>query len=65
MDFCNCRSSSRLCVGNSFFSYTSDNLSSEAKLFSDDTSLLFVVYDEKVTAEKLDTDFSNYNWAYQ
>ena len=33
-----------------------DNLSSEAKLFADDTSLFSVVYDEKVTAEKFNKD---------
>ena len=27
-----------------------DNLSSEAKLFADDTSLFSVIYDEKITA---------------
>ena len=70
MDFCNCRSSSRFCIGTSLFLiYTNDlvdNLSSETKLFADDTCLFSVVYDEKVTAEKLNKDLSTIsNWAHQ
>ena len=43
-----------------------DNLSSEAKLFADDTSLLSVVYDESVTAEKLNEDLETISkWAHQ
>ena len=43
-----------------------DNLSSEAKLFTDDTSLFLVVYDEKVTAEKLNEDLETISkWAHQ
>ena len=33
-----------------------NNLSPEAKLFPDDTSLFSVVYGEKVTAEKINKD---------
>ena len=42
-----------------FFIYINDlveNLSPAAKLFDDDTSLFSVVYDESVTAEKLNKD---------
>ena len=57
MDFCNCRSFSRFCIGTSLFliyiNDLVDNLSSEAKLFTDDTSLFSVVYDEKLTVENL------------
>ena len=43
-----------------------DNLSSEAKLFADNTSLSSVVYDEKVTAEKLNKDLETISkWAHQ
>ena len=43
-----------------------DNLSSEAKLFADDTSLFSVVYDEKVAAEKLNKDLETISkWAHK
>ena len=43
-----------------------DNLSSEAKLFADGTSLFPVVYEESVTAEKLNKDLETISkWAYQ
>ena len=43
-----------------------DKLSSEAKLFADNTSLFSVVYDEKVTAEKLNKDLETISeWAHQ
>ena len=43
-----------------------DNLSSEAKLFADDTSLFSVVSDESVTAEKLKKDLETISkWAHQ
>ena len=43
-----------------------NNLSSEAKLFADDTSLFSVVYDEKVVAEKLNKDTETISkWARQ
>ena len=43
-----------------------DNLSSETKLFADDTSLLSVVYDEKVTAEKFKKDVKTLSkWVHQ
>ena len=43
-----------------------DNLASEAKLFADDTSLFSVVYDESVTAEKLNKDLETISkWAHQ
>ena len=43
-----------------------DNLTSEAKLFADDTSLFSVVYDESVTAEKLNKDLETISkWAHQ
>ena len=43
-----------------------DNLSSEAKLFADDTSLFSVVYDESISAEKLDKDLEAVSkWTHQ
>ena len=33
-----------------------DDLSSDAKLFSDDTSLFTIVYDENIAAEQLNND---------
>ena len=43
-----------------------DNLTSKAKLFADDTFLHSVVYDERVTAERLDKGFETIsNWAHQ
>ena len=43
-----------------------DNLSSEAKLFADDTSLFSVVYDESVMAKQLNKDLETIsNWAHQ
>ena len=70
MDFSNYRSSSRLCIGTSIFliyiNDLVDNLSSEAKLFADDTSLFSVVYDESVIAEKRNKDLETISkWAHQ
>ena len=70
MDFCNCRSSSRFCIGTSIFliyiNDLVDNLTSKAKLFADDTLLFSVVYDESVTAEKLNKDLETISkWAHQ
>ena len=43
-----------------------DNISSDAKLFADDTSLFTVVYDEKIAAEQLNRDLKIIaEWAYQ
>ena len=43
-----------------------NNLSSEAKLFADDTSLVSVVYDQSVTAEKLNKDLETVSkWVHQ
>ena len=43
-----------------------ENLTSEAKLFAGDTSLFSVVYDESVTAEKLNKDLETISkWAHQ
>ena len=43
-----------------------DNLTSEAKLFANDTSLFSVVYDESVTAQKLNKDLEVISrWAHQ
>ena len=43
-----------------------DDLSSEAKLFADDTSLFTIVYDEAVAADQLNRDLSiSSDWAYQ
>ena len=43
-----------------------DDLSSEAKLFADDTSLFTTVYDEAVAADQLDCDLSIISdWTYQ
>ena len=70
MDFCNCWSSSRFCIGTSIFliyiNDLVDNLSSEAKLFADNTSLFSVVYNESVTTEKLSKDLETISkWAHQ
>ena len=66
MDFCNCRSSSRFCIGTIYINDLVDKFSSEAKLFADDTSLFSVVYDEKVAAEKLNKDLETMSkWAHQ
>ena len=43
-----------------------DDLSSEAKLFADDTSLFTIVYDEAIAADQLNCDLSIIShWAYQ
>ena len=43
-----------------------DNISSEAKLFADDTSLFTVVYDADTAASKLNRDLKIIStWAYQ
>ena len=43
-----------------------DNISSEAKLFTDDTSLFTVVYDVYVATDKLYSDLEVIsNWAHQ
>ena len=43
-----------------------DNISSEAKLFADDTSLFTVVYDVDIAADQLNRDFKVIsNWAHQ
>ena len=43
-----------------------DNISSEAKLFADDTSLFTVVYDVDIAANKLSRDLEIISiWAYQ
>ena len=43
-----------------------DDLSSEAKLFADDTSLFTIVYDEAIAADHLNHDLSIISdWAYQ
>ena len=43
-----------------------DNISSEAKLFADDTSLFTVVYDVDISANKLNRDLEIISiWAYQ
>ena len=43
-----------------------DDLSSDAKLFSDDTSLFTIVYDENITAEQLNNDLKIISeWAYR
>ena len=43
-----------------------DNISSDAKLFADDTSLFTVVYDVDVAADKLNRDLEVIsNWAHQ
>ena len=43
-----------------------DNISSDAKLFADDTSLFTVVYDENIAAEQLNRDLKIIaEWAYQ
>ena len=44
----------------------SDNLTSNAKLFADDTSLFSVVDDANTSAKELNNDLKNVNdWAYQ
>ena len=43
-----------------------DNISSEAKLFADDTSLFTVVYNEEIAAHQLNNDLKIISeWAYQ
>ena len=43
-----------------------DDLSSDAKLFAEDTSLFTTVYDENIEAEQLNNDLKIiYEWAYQ
>ena len=43
-----------------------DNITSDAKLFADDTSLFTVVYDENIAAEQLNRDLKIIaEWAYQ
>ena len=43
-----------------------DNISSEAKLFADDTSLFTVVYDVDIAANKLNSDLEIIStWAFQ
>ena len=43
-----------------------DDLSSDAKLFADDTSLFTIVYDENIAAEQLNNDLKIISeWAYQ
>ena len=43
-----------------------DNISSDAKLFADDTSLFTVVYDENIATEQLNRDLKIIaEWAYQ
>ena len=43
-----------------------DDVSSDAKLFADDTSLFTVVYDETVAADQLNRDLKVVtDWAYQ
>ena len=43
-----------------------DDLSSDAKLFAEDTSLFTTVYDENIAAEQLNNDLKIiYEWAYQ
>ena len=44
----------------------SDNLSSNPKLFADDTSLFSVVHDKNISAKELNNDLWKIgNWAYQ
>ena len=43
-----------------------DDLSSDAKLFADDTFLITIVYDENIAAEQLNNYLKNISeWAYQ
>ena len=70
MDFCNCRSSSRFCIGTSIFliyiNDLVDNTSTETKLFADDILLFSVVYNESVTAKKLNKDLETISkWAHK
>ena len=48
------------CVGSAFFlvyiNHLIDDLSSDAKLFADDTTLFITVYDENIAAEQLNND---------
>ena len=44
----------------------SEGLSSNVKLFADDTSLFFVIHDSNTSALELNSDFSKINrWAFQ
>ena len=65
-----CRCASRLRLGPLFFliyiNDLVDNISSEAKLFADDTSLFTVVYDVDIAANKLNRDLEIISiWANQ
>ena len=67
---CNSWCASRLCSRSLIFLiYVNDlvdNVSSEAKLFADDTSLFTVVYDADIAADKLNRDLDIIsNWAHQ
>ena len=70
MEIGDCRSASELCpevlILLIYINDLVDDLSSEAKLFADDTSLFTVVYDEAISADQLNRDLSIVSdWAYQ
>ena len=49
-----------------YINFLSDNLSSNVKLFADDTSLFFVTHDVSVSARELNGDLRKIsNWAFQ
>ena len=49
-----------------YINFLSDNLSSNVKLFADDTSLFFVTHDVSVSTRELNGDLRKIsNWAFQ
>ena len=49
-----------------FLTYLSDNLTSNVKLFHDDTSLFSVVHNENTSSKELNDDLKKHSdWAFQ
>ena len=70
MDRCSCWSSQGSILDPLLFliyiNDLSDNLTSNAKLFADETSLISVVHDVNTSAKELNDDLKNINdWAFQ
>ena len=70
MDRCSCWSSQGSILDPLLFliyiNDLSDNLTSNAKLFADETSLISVAHDVNTSAKELNDDLKNINdWAFQ
>ena len=69
MDRCECKCPSGINLGPSFSVYINDladGLSSNSKLFADDTSLFSVIHNLNISANELNNDFYQINeWAFQ